>query len=96
VPHWADRNALSQLATHKPSIRWRITALVLASGKRLVLMWRLRARLSRLRQVRLMNTLLPFRPDAMTPAQLAAVSYLARYSGHTHRLYASQLRRWFA
>ena len=31
----------------------------------------------------------------MTPAQLAAVSYLARYSGHTHTLYAYQLRRWF-
>jgi site-specific recombinase XerD len=31
----------------------------------------------------------------MSPAQLAAVSYLARYSGHTHRLYAFQLRRWF-
>ena len=43
-----------------------------------------------------MTTLLPFQPDAMTPAQLAAVSYLARYSGHTHTLYASQLRRWFA
>lgn len=43
-----------------------------------------------------MNTILPFQPDAMTPAQLAAVSYLARYSGHTHTLYASQLRRWFA
>ena len=43
-----------------------------------------------------MNTLLPFQPDAMTAAQLAAVSYLARYSGHTHALYASQLRRWFA
>lgn len=43
-----------------------------------------------------MNTLLPFQPDAMTPAQLAAVSYLARYSGHTHTLYSSQLRRWFA
>jgi site-specific recombinase XerD len=40
--------------------------------------------------------LLPFQPDAMTPAQLAAVSYLARYSGHTHQLYAYQLRRWFA
>jgi len=39
--------------------------------------------------------LLPFRPDSMTPGQLAAVSYLARYSGHTHRLYAYQLRRWF-
>ena len=42
-----------------------------------------------------MNTLLPFQPDAMAPAQLAAVSYLARYSGHTHTLYSSQLRRWF-
>jgi hypothetical protein len=40
--------------------------------------------------------LLPFQPDAMSPAQLAAVSYLARYSGHTHHLYAYQLRRWFA
>ena len=39
--------------------------------------------------------LLPFQPDSMTPAQLAAVSYLARYSGHTHGLYAYQLRRWF-
>lgn len=43
-----------------------------------------------------MNSLLPFQPDSMTRAQLAAVSYLARYSGHTHALYASQLRRWFA
>jgi site-specific recombinase XerD len=40
--------------------------------------------------------LLPFQPDAMTPPQLAAVSYLARYSGHTYQLYAYQLRRWFA
>ncbi len=40
--------------------------------------------------------LLPFQPDQMTPAQLAAVSYLARYSGHTHTLYAHQLRSWFA
>ena len=39
--------------------------------------------------------LLPFQPDSMTPAQLAAVSHLARYSGHTHSLYAYQLRRWF-
>src|SRR3954452_17089045 len=39
--------------------------------------------------------LLPFQPEAMTPAQLAAVSYLARYTGHTHTLYAYQLRRWF-
>jgi integrase/recombinase XerD len=42
------------------------------------------------------SVLLPFQPDAMTAAQLAAVSYLARYSGHTHTLYAYQLRRWFA
>jgi hypothetical protein len=41
------------------------------------------------------TTLLPFQPDAMTAAQLAAVSYLARYTGHTHTLYAYQLRRWF-
>jgi integrase/recombinase XerD len=40
--------------------------------------------------------LLPFKPDAMTPAQLAAVSYLARYTGHTHDLYAYQMRPWFA
>jgi integrase/recombinase XerD len=32
----------------------------------------------------------------MSPAQLAAVSSLARYSGHTHALYAYQLRRWFS
>jgi hypothetical protein len=36
------------------------------------------------------TTLLPFQPDAMSPAQLAAVSYLARYAGHTHVLYAYQ------
>lgn len=39
--------------------------------------------------------LLSFQPDAMSPAQLAAVSYLARYSGRTHQLYAYQLRCWF-
>ena len=33
-------------------------------------------------------TLLPFQPLAMTPAQLAAASYLARYSRRTHNLYA--------
>ncbi|HEX7460892.1 MAG TPA: site-specific integrase [Dermatophilaceae bacterium] len=32
----------------------------------------------------------------MSSAQLAAVSYLARYSGHTRGLYAYQLRQWFA
>ena len=42
------------------------------------------------------TTVLPFQPDSMTPAQLAAVLYLARYSGQTHLLYAYQLRRWFA
>ncbi len=42
------------------------------------------------------TTMLPFQPMSMSPAQLAAVSYLARHSGHTHELYASQLRRWFA
>ncbi len=42
------------------------------------------------------QTLLPFEPMVMSPAQLAAVSYLARYSGRTHDLYALQLRRWFA
>ena len=42
------------------------------------------------------NTPLPFQPATMTTAQLAAVSYLARYSGRTHTLYAYQLRQWFA
>lgn len=42
------------------------------------------------------TALLPFQPTEMSPAQLAAVSYLARYSGHTHQLYALQLLRWFA
>ncbi|QKE85734.1 tyrosine-type recombinase/integrase [Arthrobacter sp. NEB 688] len=32
----------------------------------------------------------------MTPAQLAAVSFLARYTGRTHRLYSSHLREWFS
>ena len=32
----------------------------------------------------------------MATAQLAAVSYLARYAGRTHALYAYQLRQWFA
>jgi integrase/recombinase XerD len=41
-------------------------------------------------------SLFPFQPSSMSTAQLAAVSYLARYSGQTHVLYASQLRRWFA
>ena len=42
------------------------------------------------------TTLLPFQPLSMSPAQLAAVSYLARYTGRTHALYAFQLRRWFS
>ena len=41
------------------------------------------------------TTVLPLQPDVMTPAQLAAVSYLARYCGQTHALYTYQLRRWF-
>lgn len=39
--------------------------------------------------------LLPFQPMSMTTAELAAVSFLARYAGHTHELYSYQLRRWF-
>ncbi len=42
------------------------------------------------------STLLPFQPATMSTAQLAAVSYLARYSGPTHTLYAYQLKQWFA
>ena len=42
------------------------------------------------------TTLLPFQPLTMSTAQLAAVSYLARYSGRTHALYSYQLRRWFS
>src|SRR6478735_2630275 len=40
------------------------------------------------------TTLLPFQPASMSTAQLAAVSYLARYSAHTHDLYTYQLREW--
>lgn len=40
--------------------------------------------------------LLPFQPASMSTAQLAAVSFLARYSGRTHHLYQFQLREWFA
>ena len=40
--------------------------------------------------------LLPFQPVSMSTAQLAAVSFLARYSGRTHRLYTYQLKLWFA
>ena len=41
------------------------------------------------------STLSSWQPDGLTPAQIAAVSHLARYSGPTHKLYAYQLRRWF-
>jgi integrase/recombinase XerD len=34
------------------------------------------------------SRLLPFQPLSMSTAQLAAVSFLARYSGHTHELYS--------
>jgi hypothetical protein len=37
------------------------------------------------------TTLLPFQPSRMSTAQLAAVSFLARYSGRTHALHAFQL-----
>jgi integrase/recombinase XerD len=40
--------------------------------------------------------LLPFQPADMSIAQLAAVSFLARYSGVTHVQYQASLRRWFA
>lgn len=40
--------------------------------------------------------ILPFQPASMSTAQLAAVSYWARYSGHTHALYAYQFREWFS
>ena len=42
------------------------------------------------------TTWMPFQPEAMSPAHLAAVSFLARHSSRTHALYAFQLRRWFA
>ncbi len=32
----------------------------------------------------------------MSTVQLAAVSYLARYSGRTHTLYSFQLSQWFS
>jgi len=41
------------------------------------------------------TTILPFQPATMSTAQLAAVSYLARYSGRTHVLYSFQLRQCF-
>jgi integrase/recombinase XerD len=42
------------------------------------------------------TTLLPLQPASMSTAQLAAVSFLARYCGHTHDLYAYQLGEWFS
>ena len=41
------------------------------------------------------SRLLLYQPTTMTDAQLAAVSFLAQYAGHTHALYSYQLRRWF-
>ena len=41
------------------------------------------------------STVMPFQPATMSTAQLAAVSYLARYAGRTHALYAYQLKAWF-
>jgi integrase/recombinase XerD len=41
------------------------------------------------------TSVLPFQPTTMSTAQLAAVSYLARYAGRTHVLYEFQLREWF-
>ena len=42
------------------------------------------------------TALLPFQPASMSTAQLAAVSFLARYSGRSHHLYSFQLSEWFA
>ena len=42
------------------------------------------------------TTLLPFQPATMSTAQLAAMSYLARYAGRTHVLYNYQLGLWFS
>ena len=42
------------------------------------------------------TALLPFQQATMSTAQLAAVSFLARYSGRSHHLYQFQLREWFA
>ena len=42
------------------------------------------------------TVLLPFQPSSMSTAQLAAVSFLARYSGRTQTLYTYQLKRWIA
>jgi integrase/recombinase XerD len=41
------------------------------------------------------TSVLPFQLTTMSTAQLAAVSYLARYAGRTHVLYEFQLREWF-
>ena len=42
------------------------------------------------------KVLQPFQPATMSSAHLAAVSYLARYSGRTRELYEYQLKEWFA
>ncbi len=40
-------------------------------------------------------TLLPSQPASISTARLAAVSFLARYSGRSHHLYQFQRREWF-
>ena len=40
------------------------------------------------------TTVLPFQPATMSTAQPTAVSYLARFWGHPHVLYAYPLRAW--
>ena len=42
------------------------------------------------------TTLLPFQPDAMSPAQLRCRLLFGAVLRHTHALYTFQLRRWFA
>ena len=42
------------------------------------------------------TVLLPYQPTTMSTVQLAPISYLARYAGHTHHLCACQVKRWFA
>lgn len=42
------------------------------------------------------KVLQPFQPATMSSAHLAAVSYLARYSGRTRELYEYQLKEWFS
>jgi len=41
------------------------------------------------------NAALAVSADVDDHRAVAAVSFLARYAGHTHELYSYQLRRWF-